>query len=404
MNSILITHDITQEEEKASQVQFILNRRHDKLDYTNTGVYNQITNNNEVIVKIKGNIEFTGKISNLTSNSETETVNVIAIGTRPSDKRHQVSIPISSVNEELNLYHCLVNNVSIDNPYINPNDENPEYYKGIQIDLGTEIEQNILRYSSFLNVTTLAEQIELGEFTPKQNWTYFWLTKFTHLILGLTQGTLRYIGTSLGSLSTDVWKIDGCSYKYQKELDDTETELGLYQVGDAPYNEISVKNGKKITKDKWVDKNDGLYRAKDEGYDYIEYAKRVANLEYQKLLNINNQILPITNSVISLSVDAYYYYNIGLLTRINITNTTTSNIYNNNNGFPVAVKNIKIQCNTEGENSMIVELTCDNQKSQLELEEIDAQYPDENSDEFVFDAEEVLQYRKFDPNKWGFID
>ena len=404
MNSILITHDITQEEEKGSQAQFILNRRHDKLDYINTGVSNQITNQNTVVIKIKGHTEFTGKISNLTANSETETVNVIAIGTRPSDKRNYVTIPIPSVNEQLNLYHCIVNNISIDNPYINPDNENPEYYKGIQVDLGTEIEQNVLRYSAILNITTLAERIEDGEFTPKQNWTYFWLAKFTHFILGLTQGTLSYLGTSLGSLSADAWKINGCSYKYQKELEDTETELGLYQVGEAPYNEISIKNGKKITKDKWEDKNDGLYLIRDEGYDYIEYAKQIADLEYQKLLNINGQVLPITNSVISLSVDAYYYYNIGLLTRINVTNTTTSNIYNNNNGFPVAVKNIRIQCNTEGENSMIVELTCDNQKSQLELEEIDEQYPDENSDEFIFEEQSRKIYSKFDPNRWGYIN
>lgn len=403
MNSILITHDITQEEQKASQVQFILNRRHDKLNYTNTDVASEITNNNTVIIKIKGNTEFTGKIANLTCNSETETVNVIAIGTRPSDKRQTVNIPMSSLNEDLHLYHCLVNNINIDNPYIDPDDENPEYYKGIQVDLGTEIRQNILKYTSFYNTTTLAEKIENGEFNPKQNWSYFWFAKFENFVTGRIQATLSYLGTSLGSLSTDTWKINGVSYKYQKELEDIETELGVYQVGEAPYDEISVKNGIKITKDKWVDKNDGLYRVKDEGYDYTEYAKRIADLEYQKLLNINGQILPRASVDIMLSVDAYYYYNIGLLTRINVTNTTTSGIYNNTNGFPVAVKNIRIQCSTEGENSMIVTLTCDNSKSQLELEEIDEQYPDEESDEFIFAEELEKQNSKFDPNTWSYL-
>ena len=471
-NSLLITHDITQEEEKASQAQFILNRRHDKLNYTKTGVASEITNNNIVIVKIKGVTEFTGKISNLTCNSETETVNVIAIGTRPSDKRHTVPIPMPSLNEQLHLYHCLISNINIDNPYIDSNDKNPEYYKGIFVNLGSKIEQNFLRYSAIIDITTLAGEIEEGNFTPKQNWTYFWFAKFTHFILGLTQGTLRYLGTSLGSLSTDAWKINGASYKYQKELEDTEILLGDgtviasdfdeisgiegsivinklisggyinsygtilnkfkiitnlkdfniqydgkeasiyeiiknklgYYVGSAPYNEISVKNGEKITKDKWVDKSDGLYLIKEESYNYTQYAKRVADLEYQKLLNINNQILPKTSAEINLSIDAYYYYNIGLLTRINITNTTTSNIYNQNNGFPVSVKNIKIQCAIEGENSMIVTLSCDNSKSQLELEEIDAQYPDEESDEFVFEEKSDRVYQKFDPNSWGYID
>lgn len=405
LNSILITHDITQEEQKASSAQFILNRRHDKLNYTNTGSASQITNNNTVIIKIKGRTEFTGKISNLTCNSETETVNVIAIGERPADKRHTVSIPMSSVDEQLHLYHCLINNIQIDNPYIDPDDENPEYYKGIKVNLGTEIEQNILRqiYISPLGTEGLAEEIENGDFQPAQNFTYFWFASFKNFITGWWQFGTRYLGTTLGSLSTDTWRMLGCMYRRQKEFEDTETELETYEVGEEPYNEISVKNGKKITKFRWVDKSDGLWSIKDESYDYTEYAKRVADLEYEKIQNINGDVLPKTSADISISIDAYYYYNIGLLTRINISNTTTVNIYNNQNGFPVAVKTIQIRCSTEGENSMIVTLTCDNQKSQLELEEIDDRYPDEESDEFITEAEETRQFRKFDPNIWGYV-
>jgi len=397
MNSVLITHDITQEEIKASQAQFILNRRHDKLNYTNTGVSSIITNNNEVIIKIKGNTEFTGKISNLTCNSETETVNVIAIGTRPSDKRHTVNIPMSELNESLHLYHCLVNNINVDNPYIQSSDENPEYYKGIQVDLGTYIRQDGIRYTF---VTPILDQEEFkdniidGDFKPEEGWTYFWFVRCRNFLSGAYNGTKQYIGTSLNNLYTDAWEVIDINYYRQIDKDDIETDLGIYQIGEAPYQEISVKNGKKISKWRWVDKFDGLYNIKDEGYDYTEYAKQVADLEYEKLLNINGEILPKTSAEILLSIDAYYYYNIGLLTRLNITNTTTSNIYKNQNGFPVSVKNIRIQCNTEGENSMIVSLTCDNAKSQLELEEIDAQYPDENSEEFVFEEDSYREKKK----------
>jgi hypothetical protein len=404
MNSITITHDITAEEVKGSTATFILHRRHDRLNYDNQGNSSQITNQNNVIIEINGHVEFTGKISNLNCNSEAETITVTAIGTRPTDKRHIVNLPLPSLNEDLNLYHCILNNPVIDNPYIDPNEETPQYYKGIKVNLGTKIEQNILRYSSMVNSTTLAEQIEDGTFTPKQNWTYFWLAKFEHLILGLKQITLSYLGTSLGSMSCDAWKITGAAYKYQKELEDTETDLGEYTVGSAPYNEISVTNGWKITHQKWVDKKDGLYNVKEEGYDYREYAKRIVDLEYQKLLNINGQILPATSCQISLSIDAYYYYNIGLLTRINITNTTTPNEYNYQQGFPVAVKTITLRCSTQGQNSMITELICDNLKSQLELEEIDAQYPEETSEEFLFPETSIRMYQKFDPNSWSYPD
>jgi hypothetical protein len=458
MDSIQIVHNIDAEEEKGSTVTFTLHRRHDKLDYTNVGTSSQITNQNEVIIIIDGHTEFIGKISNLNCNSESEIVTLTAIGTRPADKRHTVSIPLPSVNEQLSLYHCILNNPVIDNPYVdtrfiitsdnnkywngsswvakksngsiyanytaaqnylegvNENnttfwdanpivrnyEESPPYYKGIQVDLGTEIQQNILRYSSFVNSATLATQIEDGTFKPKQNWTYFWLTSFTHFILGLTNATLRYIGTSLGSMSTDAWKITGASYKYQKEQADTEIELGVYQIGSAPYNVISLTNGRKITKQKWEDRNDGMYNVKDESYDYREYVKRIAALEYQKIQNINGQVLPATSCQISLTLDAYYYYNLGLLTRINVTNTTIANTYNGNNGFPVAIKTITLKCATQGKNTMIVELNCDNQKSQIEMEEIDAQYPDEDSDEFVFPTTAIRVYRKFDPNSWSY--
>jgi len=397
MKSIRIEHDITREEEVGSVATFTLNRQHDKLDYDNQGNGSQITNNNAVIVEIDGHTEFTGKVSKLKANSETETVQVIAVGTRPSDKRHTVSIPLPSVNENLHLYHCLINDVDIDNPYISTTDENPAYYKGVQVDLGTQIEQKVLRYRSVRSTSGLATKIENGNFNPKQNWTYFWLAAFTNFITGLTNGTLKYLGTSLGSLSTDSWKLDRCSYKYQKELDDVETDLGNYQVGSAPYLEVSTKNGKKITIDKWVDKKDGLYLVKDAGYDYEQYAKDVADLEYSKLLNINGNVLPATSAQITLSFDGYYYYNLALLTRINVTNTTTSNIYKNANGFPIAIKTIVIDTST-----MTVNLTCDNQLSQIELDEIDDTYPDENSDEYVFAEDSRKIHSKFDPNTWGY--
>jgi hypothetical protein len=405
MNSILINHDITREEKKASTAQFVLNRKHDNLNYANTGTSSQITNNNVVIIKIKGITEFTGKIASLTCNSETETVNVVAIGTRPADKRHFINIPLAGINEPLHLYHCLINNVQIDNPYIDIDDENPEYYKGIRVDLGTRIEQNIIRWRliSSLGTTGLAEEIEKGEFQAEQGWTYFWLASFKNFVTGIQNGLLQYVGTSLGSLSTDTWELLGCTYWEQREMADIESEMGFYQVGSAPYNEISVQNGKKITHYRWVDKTDGLWSIKDEGYNYTDYVKRVADLEYQKLLNINGDILPRTSGEISLSIDAYYYYNIGLLTRINLTNTTASNIYNCQNGFPVSVKTIQIKCSREGENSMIVSLSCDNLKSQLELEEIDAMYPDVNSDEFTTRAISHRQFPKFDPNTWGYV-
>ena len=462
MKSIQIVHNVD-EDYNGSVATFILNRRHDKLDYDNVGTSSQITNNNAVIILIDGTTEFTGTVSSLAVNSDTETVTVTAFGTISSSLKNSISIPLPSVNEQIHLYHCLINDVNIDNPLIDSDNPNPSYYKGVRISLGEEIEQSISRWASFHDVAVDAQKVEDGTLIPKQNWIYFWFATAKNYITGRTWGTSRYIGKSLSSLSADAWQITGISYKYQRQYDDIVTLLGEgtvvasdfddtgitptasiitalkssnylnasgdiqsgfktlqsfsdmginytnneksliydavkdqlgYSLGSAPYNVISSQNGIKITKDKWVDRSDGLYRTKDEGYNYVDYCKIIAAIEYEKLKNINGQVLPITSANIDISLDAYYYYNVKLLSRINVTNTTTSNIYTGNNGFPVGVKTITINSGT-----MKVTLGCDNQKSQQELEELDDTYPNVDDDAYLFEEENVLNYSKYDMNR-----
>ena len=505
MDSIQITIDSEAERTKGMMASFILNRRHDKLDYDNQGNASQITNKNSVSITIKGKSVFTGKIKSLACNSEEESVTVIAKGTRPTDKRHTVRIPMASVGDNTHLYQCFLHSPQIDepdqntdlviigsnglywtgstwkphvenaqtftswssaesyingvsenntlfhnnNPEVTNYDENPEYYAGISVDLGTQIEQKIVNKKSLQNTTSLANELIDGEFIASQNWTYFWLASFINFMTGAKGGsdtltedlskefggvdidydipvpelginwndffhtdkdyagdkvvvsentTLKYLGTTLGSMSTDAWKLTGASYYKQKIEDDKETDLGSYQVGSAPYKIISVKNGKKITKLKYEDRKDGLYKVKDEGYDYEQYAKDVAKLEYNKLKNINGDILPVVSAQIELTIDGYFYYNIGLLTKINITNTTISNIYNEANGFPLSVKTITIDSA-----NMKVILNCSNQKSIVELDEIDEDYPNENSDEYIFPATAERIHRKYDPASGGYL-
>ena len=194
----------------------------------------------------------------------------------------------------------------------------------------------------WLALFDVSEDLIDGSFQPKQNWTYFWFCKATNFLTGVKQGSTRYVGTSPATITGDLWGLDFTNYRYQREFNDKETELGIFQIGSPPYKTITARNGCKLVKSRWVDREDGLYREKDSGYDYVQYAKDVAQLEFEKLQNVNGSILPITSCDIELMVDGYYYYNPLLLTRINIDNTTTGGIYKNNNGFPVAVKSIEI--------------------------------------------------------------
>ncbi len=443
-----------------SQAYFTLARRHDDLNRTHAGVASEITNQNPVQIYISGHLEFDGYISNLNVNSETETVDVVAQMEQPSDSRHSVSLPLPSLNELLHPYHCLVNAVQIENPkettdvviignnnwywngsiwvfsidealtfstdieaqtYIDDyNDttenqifrkkqpsvtsknKNIQYFKGIKIDLGLEIKQQTDTWRMYETIFdgkgVTAQKIEDGTFITRPNYTYFWSVLAKNARTGVYNGDYRYIGTSLASTTTDLWILNGVAPIYQKIKPNIETELGYYYIGSAPYKEVSAKNGQLIPAQKYQDRNDGLYHVLDDCYNYVDYAKQVADLEYQKLLNVAGNILPVTSASLEITFDAYYFYNVKLLTRVNVTNTTVANTYNNLNGFPISVKGISIDFN-----SMKITLTGDNRLSQAELDEIDAQMPDEESDLYLTPEHSSRVYRKFDLKSWSWV-
>jgi len=457
-----ITHTIG----NTSTASFVLARKHDDLDRTHLGVASQITNQNPVQIYIKGHLEFDGYISGISVDSESETVSISAKMDEPEDNRHSIELPLPSVNEKLHLYHCLVNNVQIDNPkedtrsvivgsngrywsgsawvfyieealtfatdalaesYIDAlllseesitnefdriftkkspsvtsRERNPQYYKGVKASLGTKITQQIDKYRLLEYITAgkgyYAQQIEDGTFNTKPNYSYFWAVIAKNARTGLYDGLYQYIGTSLGSLSTDLWVIIGATPMYQKIKDDIITELGYYYVGSAPYKEIYPKNGWLIPAQKWEDRSDGLYNVLDVSYDYRSYVQTVADLEYDKLKNIHGDILPVTSANLEITFDGYYFYNVKLLTRINVTNTTVANTYKNLNGFPVSVKTININFS-----SMKITLGCDNRLSQKEIDEIDAQMPDEESPAYLTQESAVRVYRKFDLKTWKYV-
>ena len=395
MKSIIVSHNT----DNKSTTSFVLHRQHDKLNFTNSGASSQITNNNSVTVHIDGNLVFSGKVSSIQAQSEGEIVHVTAQATAPSSQKHTVNIPLASVGEQLNLYHCLVDNVNVDNPFVDPSEEDPEYYKGIKYDRGTSVVQHVVRKKSYTNVI---DKINAGTFVPKQDRSYFWLVAVKYLanggVFGSTSTTnTNYIGTSLSPVSSEILELEKAFYHFQIIQNNSESSLGFAYIGEAPFLEVSGPNGQLKTSTRWEDRSDGLYNVRDQGYNNLNIIAKIAELEYEKLQNINGDILPITSADIDLSINAYFYYNIGLLTRLNITNTTTSNIYNRLNGFPVAVKSISLSSNT-----MRATLSCDNQKSQEELDAIDERYPDEDSG--VISGSDRKRYSKYNIAGRSFSD
>lgn len=162
------------------------------------------------------------------------------------------------------------------------------------------------------------------------------------------------------------------SWASSKLLDVIDAHFGV-TFGSAPFKKVSAKNGWRAPTTTWQDQSDGLYIHEDAGYDYISYINQVGAIELKKIQNINGTILPKTKCDIEMFIDGYYYFNISLLNRINLDNTTTANVYNNNNGFPVSVKSIHISSK-----DMKVSLSCSNAWSRYELLEMEAGMPDPN--------------------------
>lgn len=511
LSSINITHTI----DEKSRASFKLARQHDNLNYNYLNQNIVITNKNVVTIYIKDNLEFTGKVSQIdtTYAKGVEAVEVSAwsdsINTNYTLNTVTLSLPL--LTEKRHLYHIIVQNPKIYNPYIDPLEVNPDKYLGIRISAGTKTKENIQKWSSFGDTEALAAQILKGDFTPNPNFTYFWLARVVKSTIDITSetgtataetslfpgytfptppiypgysfpppdwgfpntgGSINYVGTSLGGTSAGKSTITNAAYKNQREYPETlyklgdgtisETQiensipgygtdlfsvlqsygyingsgviqekfksttnvfgvdrygtinltdkdfyisrgynlsskiynllndtLGFYE-GLPPYKNVSATSGQFEAQEKWVDKEDGLYVVKKDAYNYDEYAQKIAELEYQKICNINGDVLPQTSVNIDLTLDAYYFYKLKLLTRINIDGTTEVDIYNNNNGFPVAIKTISLNSS-----SMRVQLITDNKKSESELKLLDEQYPDEYDEKYFTCGYSAKMYQKY---------
>jgi len=484
LDSIEITHTA----DEKSMARFVVARKHDQVDYKLDGTHQQLTGQQPVTITIAGNEEFgydtPAYIWDIDTKSETESVVITAYSELPKqDVRSTVTLSIPSINEKLHIYHALVDNPVIENPFIMPDDPNPPFYQGIVIDTGyQEVQYGTQLTNNFAFGQQTAEQranwiLGSGDsgiydfdgdsqyFTPLPNYTYFWFVTATNFLTGETlQGTpgtagsgdgadfsssLAYIGTSLSPVTSDAWIITDINFWAQrvypytklrgpmpgesiiytsdlfgvtlfndsvlrdhspmtysgseidsmrfalitasnpqnvgftsgaynslnastKLLDVIDSRFGVH-FGSAPYKKVSAKNGWKAPTITWEDQADGLYVHEDAGFNYLGYINQVGALELKKIQNINGTILPKTKCDVELFMDGYYHYSIALLMRINIDNTTTAGIYNNNNGFPCSVKTIHISAK-----DMKVTLGCTNAWSRYELLEMEGQMPDPN--------------------------
>jgi len=390
---------------------FKLTRYHDKLNYTINGTYSQITNKNVVTIYFNNRLQFTGTIDELNCKGSEESVTVSAKTKTWNKAINTVNLPLALNSERRHIYHLILDDIKIYNPSVSEDDEIPEIHKGIMINLGvSEVELctqigvigfqgldliqtfnvvegynqstktmletlydgDIQGYIQYISNATHITSANFEYFKPKENWTYFYFVSGLDLINNRTFKYV-YIGTSLSALSGEVYEITDVWAYRQRVWGNRRTELGYHYIGSAPYKERSR-------------------------YDAVDYAEAVAQAEYDKMTNINGNILPQTSANINLTIDGFLYYNIDLLTRVNIINTTEANIYKNSNGFPLSVKGIEIVAQ-----DMKVSLELDNAKSRYELDAIDDSLPDEPERSSGF-AVDFRRAKKFNLPRWEDVE
>jgi len=144
----------------------------------------------------------------------------------------------------------------------------------------------------------------------------------------------------------------------QHQHKDSDEDIDDITVGSGyPKKTIHLNSyGKKETNLRWEerikvsDEKSYLVEVFDGEYDYNYYALDVANFE----LSQNNNLT--TSANITLLLNAYKYHSLTFKDRINLINTINPSIYCNNNGFPLNISSINIDCSNR-----IVTLNLSNQ-------------------------------------------
>jgi len=243
------------------------------------------------------------------------------------------SIPLSSLNNHRHVYDAIISDISL-------NYQRASYAKCLVVKLGTHIIRKWARrhFEGWLDsyvefVRTLIESISFC-FQQWGNLGQKWYCGVNTIIYGY--------------VTEEGWVLKP-SIDVQYQIEDSDEELPDIIVGSGlPTRTLHLNSyGIKEVSNRWEEQlnpNDDdkpwLVSVTEESYDYTDYALDMANFE----LSQNNKLQ--TTATISLLFDAFKYYNLSFENQINIINTIGTNIYNNNNGFPLNIDNIEIDCST----------------------------------------------------------
>jgi hypothetical protein len=268
-------------------------------------------------------------------------------------------LPLSGLNIQRNIYDIIVNSITI-------NKHTNNYCPRLIVKLGKHTKDiwGTGTFSFNYNVREINELKEIDyDFTKARNESIRAINEYHIDQLPSGQlfvmqetpssgggfGAIQYVGSSIRFekefVDTFLFpKIKGyVAYHYLingGEYNLSSATIGAIGGGN-PTKTISLTGyGKKSSSYRFVEGTNMLFLQREEEYDFTGYALDLAYFQ----LSQNNKLL--TEATVELLLDAYEYYNINFSDLINIGNTIDTTIYKNNNGFPLNISGISIDCAT----------------------------------------------------------
>ena len=249
------------------------------------------------------------------------------------------TLSLSSLNDKRHPYDLIVSDVQL-------NKMPTGYAKSLNVKRGFEISRiwNRQEFVGAINFEpTQFQQLSELSYIDFQAWNGVYQNKFYVGINQTIYGAAIQAGWILQPIVDVQWLSTNNIYSTQHYLPDITVGSGL------PNKTIYLQSyGVKTVNAQWTeeiyqvgflsDKIPYLVAKTEESYDWRDYLVDLAGFE----LSQSNKLL--TSATASMLLDAYEYYNLNFSNLINFTNNIQSNIYKDNNGFPLNINSIKIDC------------------------------------------------------------
>ena len=304
---------------------------HDTLPFSGSFVPEYVKSYNDYVSLIDELIRQTANCNWYVDENERIRFQPIGLGTLKT-------LALSSLNSKRHPYDLFIHDVHL-------NKMPTEYAKSYLIKCGKDIRQRWQRrtFSGWMkSLPSFVKGLDESTCFDFQQWGNMgvkWYCGMNQIIYGYADEH----GWVLKPTIVVQWA-DPHNDKYNnKNLPDLTVGSG------SPQKTIFLESyGKKTVNEQWAeeiympthnsDKAPWLVHRTDESYDRQPFLLDLANFQ----LSQNNKLM--TSANVSMILDAYEYYNLSFKNLINLSNTIQANIYSNNNGFPLNISDIQINC------------------------------------------------------------